>query len=141
MEKQTKIELFKDIQVEEHFEAKYSSTVKNGLGKPYECYIRRGKKGLVDKGFLIPNDKDYTFIHVPAFNFLGATSGTLFRFNTNEDGLPMVYDVILPDLNSLSKSQIFEFIDSVIQRYNDGEFEWSFEERRYSYNSKLKNCE
>lgn len=137
MEKQTKIELFKDVQTEEHFEIKFSSKVKNVFGESFECYIRRGKKGLVDKGFIIPNDKDYTFVHVPDFNFLGKLSGTLFRFKTDNDGLPMVNDVILPELNTLSLDQILEFIDSVIQRHLDKEFEWSFEERRYCYNCKL----
>ncbi len=137
MEKQAKLELFKDSQVEEHFEAKYTSTVKSKLGTPYECYIRRGKKGLVDNGFLVPNDKDYTFIHIPLLDFLGKPASTMFRFKTDEDGLPLMFDVIMPDLNSLSKSQIFEFIDSIIQRYSDGEFEWNFDERRYCYNSKL----
>jgi len=138
---QLTLPLFKGEQVEKEFDFTHTSKHKVQFGNEFKkrtFYVRRGKKGGIDKGFQIPNDKDYTFVHVSGFNFCGQpNSNTVFRFITNSDQMPMSSDVLLPELNDLPKDRLIDFIEDVILRYQNGEFEWDTETRTRIYNTKL----
>jgi hypothetical protein len=96
-----------------------------------------GKKGEIDKGFQLPNDKDYTFVHIPQFNFVGQPSLTLFRLITDEDQMPTENDILLPELNSLPKDRLIEFVENIIRRYENNEFEWDTDTRSHIYTPQL----
>lgn len=135
-----KLPLFDTEVVEKEFELSFDSKTKEQCGNRLvsrHVYIRRGEKGKIDKNFQIQNDKDYTFIHIAGLNFLGQRGSTDFRFITDSDDLPCNEDVLIPELNDLPKERVIEFVENVIQRIIDGEFEWSYEQRKKIYNTKL----
>ena len=137
---QNNLPLFDSEVVEKHFELSFKSKTKEQMGNKLvsrSVYIRRGQKGKVDNGFQIANDVDYTFITISGLNFLGNLSGIDFRFITNEKGLPCNNDVLIPELNELSKERLIEFVENVIQRTIDDEFEWDFEKRKKIYSNKI----
>jgi hypothetical protein len=141
---QNNLPLFESEVVEKHFELSFESKTKEQIGHKLvsrSVYIRRGQKGKVDNGFQIPNDVDYTFISISGLNFLGNLSGIDFRFITNEKGLPCNNDVLIPELNELSKERLIEFVENVIQRSIDNEFEWDFEKRKKIYSKKTPCCD
>lgn len=136
---QQKLPLFDSEVVEKHFELSFKSKTKEQFGHKLvsrSVYIRRGQAGKVDKGFQIPNDKDYTFISICGLNFLGQPSDPEFRFLTNNDGFSCNVDILMPELNNLSKERLIEFVENVIQRTINGEFEWDTIHRKKVYNAK-----
>lgn len=138
---QTVLPLFKGEKVHKHFELSFKSKTKEQFGHKFisrSVYIRRGQEGKIDKGFQIPNSKSYTFIHIAGLSFLGEYSSTDFRFITHKDGLPHNNDVLMPELNNLSKERLIDFVENVIQRIIDGEFEWDYDNRKKVYNTNYK---
>lgn len=138
--KQLALTLFEGENVEGSFD--FTHTTKGnatpGIDKlSRKVYIRRGKKGEVDKGFQIPNDRDYTFVHIPQFNFVGQPSFTLFRLITDDSQMPTENDILLPELNSLPKDRLIEFVENIIRRYENNEFEWDTDTRSHTYTPQL----
>ncbi|MEK6829773.1 MAG: hypothetical protein AABY15_06655 [Nanoarchaeota archaeon] len=141
---QKKLPLFDTETVEKHFELSFESKTKEQFGHKLvsrSVYIRRGQEGKVDRGFQVPNKKDYTFISISGLNFLGQRGSIDFRFITDTDDLPCNEDVCLPELNDLPKERLIEFVENVIQRIVDGEFEWDYANRKKIYSNKIHSNE
>lgn len=141
---QNSLQLFENEVVEKHFELSFESKTKEQMGHKLvsrSVYIRRGQKGKVDNGFQIANDVDYTFIVISGLNFLGNRGDIDFRFITNDSKLPCNNDVLIPELNELSKERLIDFVENVIQRTIDCEFEWDFEKRKKIYSKKTPCCD
>jgi len=139
---QETLSLFDTEKIEREFEFTFDSKTKEQFGHKLvsrSVHVRRGQRGKVDCGFQIPNDKDYTFIHISGLNFVGQRGNTEFRFITDSSGLPCDSDVIIPELNNLSRERLIDFIENVIQRIIDGEFEWDSIKRKRVYNTKGSN--
>ena len=127
---QLKIPLFKDEKVEQSFEINFKSKTTTSFGTKElsrSCYIRRGVKGQFELGSKTPNTEDYTFIYISEFNMCGQDCFTLFRFLTR--GKSERYDVVIPELQTMSKERLMEFIESVIQKHENHAFSWDYTNR------------
>lgn len=70
-----------------------------------------------------------TFLKIGEYNFFGNECFILFRFLTEKGIYQHNADVIIPELNDLSKQEIIEFANSVVLRHLLGEFKWDTVDR------------
>ena len=89
--------------------------------------MRRGVKGQLERGHKAPNETDYTFVYIPEFNMLGQACFTLFRLIT--EGETKGSDLVIPELQTMPKERIIEFVESIIQRHNEDAFGWDYVNR------------
>jgi hypothetical protein len=66
-----------------------------------------------------------------------ATEKALKAGLTDEDQMPTENDVLLPELNSLPKDRLIEFVENIIRRYENNEFEWDTDTRSHIYTPQL----
>lgn len=122
---QLKMPLFKGEKTEKSFEISFQSKTTTNFGSrdlSRSCYIRRGEKGQLEHGNKEPNTEDYTFIYISEFNMLGQACFTLFRFLTS--GESKGHDIVIPELQTMSKERLMEFVENVIQRHENDAFGW-----------------
>lgn len=126
MKNQLTLPLFKNEIAEKSFEFYFESKTKtDGLSR--QCYVRRGVKGQLERGHKAPNESDYTFVYIPEFNMLGQACFTLFRLMT--EGESKGSDLVIPELQTMPKERIIEFVESIIQRHNEDAFGWDYVNR------------
>ena len=75
-----------------------------------------------------------TYVIIYSYDFLGRKNGNLFIFDTKKT---IDNNIIIPDLNYFSKTEIINFCKKVIFNYKSHKYHWNSEKRKYDFQFKF----